>query len=61
MVLVSLGALGAAAPTDFQKDWFCTLRISEEIMYSYTHGFHDFNSKVILLSDFPTISENLHP
>ena len=25
-VLVCMGALGAAAPTDFQKGWFCTQR-----------------------------------
>ena len=25
-VLVSVGAVGAVAPTDFQKDWFCTHR-----------------------------------
>jgi len=26
MALVSVGAVGAAAPTDFQTDWFCTHR-----------------------------------
>ena len=25
--LVSVGAMGAAAPTDFKKDWFCTLSL----------------------------------
>ena len=59
-----MGTVSAAAPTDFQRDWFCTHIFWERMIFiqqPLTPFTHDFHSEVILLSVFQGIFENLHP
>ena len=48
--LVSVGAEGAAATKDFQKNWFCTQRFWKRDIYNL--DFCDFHSKLTFLSVF---------
>ena len=49
--LVSVGAVGAAAPIDFQKDWFCTDRFWETMIF-IPKIFTFFYSKVTFIFSF---------
>ena len=57
--MVSVGAVGAAAPTDSQKDFFAPSDFDEGLLFVL--DFHMFHPKVTLLSVFLEHFENLYP